>query len=64
VTIDMKRMSINLTYQNPAVRIAPQAGDTRLLVAKAMTSDFLGSRTALALGAGWLGLIVGLLIGR
>jgi hypothetical protein len=64
MTIDMKRMSIDLTYRNPAVRIPLPADDTRLVVAKAMTSDFLGSRTALALGAGWLGLILGLLIGR
>jgi hypothetical protein len=64
VTIDMKRMSVNLTYQDPVVRVPAQAHDTRLLIAKAITSDFLGSRTALALGTGWLGLILGLLIGR
>ena len=64
MTIDMKRMSINLTYQDPAVRIPPPLDDTRLVIAKVMTRDFFGSRTALALGAGWLGLILGLLIGQ
>ena len=63
MTIDLKQMSIDLTYQDPAVGI-PQVGDTHRGAAMAMTRDFFGSRTALALGAGWLGLIVGLLIGR
>ena len=63
MTIDLKHMSVNLTYQDPTVRI-PRDGDTRLLVAAAMIRDFFGSRTALALATGWLGLISGLLIGR
>jgi hypothetical protein len=63
MTIDMKRMSIDLKHQDPAVLI-DQDSDTQLLAAKAITREFFGSRTALALGAGWLGLISGLLIGR
>ena len=63
MTIDLRHMSIDLTYQDSAVRI-PHGSDNQLLVAKTMTTDFFTSRTALALGAGWLGLIVGLLIGR
>ena len=63
MTIDMKRMSIDLKRQDPTVLI-DQDSDTQLLAAKAITKDFFGSRTALALGAGWLGLISGLLIGR
>ena len=57
MTMAMKQMCIDLTYQDPTVRI-PQAGDTQFLVAMAITRDFFGSRTALALGAGWLGLIL------
>jgi hypothetical protein len=64
MTIDMKRMSIDLTYRDPAVRLPLQLGDTRLLIARVITRDFFGSRTALALGAGWLGLILGLLVAR
>ena len=63
MTMDLKQMSVELTYQDPTVRI-PRDGDRQLLVAKVMTRDFFASRTALALGAGWLGLVFGLLIGR
>ena len=63
MTIDMKRMSIDLKRQDPTVLI-DQDSDIQLLAAKAITKEFFGSRTALALGAGWLGLISGLLIGR
>ena len=63
MTIDMKRMSIDLKVQDPTVR-SYRDSDLRLLAATAITKEFFGSRTALALGAGWLGLIAGLLIGR
>ena len=63
MTIDMKQMSIDLKRQDPTVRIH-QDSDSQLLAAKAIARDFFGSRTALALGAGWLGLIFGLLVGR
>ena len=63
MTIDLKQMTLDLKHEDPPVRIYPNS-DTQLLAAKVITRDFLRSRTALALGAGWLGLIVGLLIGR
>ncbi len=63
MTIDMKRMSIDLKRQDPTVLI-DQDSKPQLLAAQAITREFFGSRTALALGAGWLGLISGLLIGR
>ena len=62
MTIDMEQMSVRLTYKDPTVQV-PQVGETYLVAAKAITRDFFVSRTALALGAGWLGLIVGRLVG-
>ena len=62
MTIDMKRMSIDLKVRPNRPDSSGQRHQPR--AAKTITRDFFGSRTALALGAGWLGLISGLLIGR
>ncbi len=64
MTIDMKRMSIDLKHREPHGPDSSGSSDTQLRAAKAITRDFILARTALALGAGWLGLISGLLIGR
>jgi len=61
MTIDMKQMSVDLRHTGPTVPI-DQRSDAPLLAAKAITRHFFMSRTALALGAGLLGLIFGLLI--
>ena len=54
-------MSVDLKPGNATVPM-DERSDTPLLAATAITKDFFGSRTALALGVGTLGLIVGLLI--
>jgi len=56
-------MTIDLKHEDTTAPI-DRGSDTRLLAARAIAGDFFMSRTALALGIGWLGLFFGMLIGR